>query len=291
MSFASFTLFAALAATTVSAHGYVEVATIGGVEYEGYNPNLDPYMSPPTEKIFRPINGNGPVEDLTLIDFQCGGYTAGGIVGSSPAKLTSSPVAAGTDVELKWTVWPDSHVGPTLTYMALCPGNDCSAFEPGNEAVWFKVQEEGRQGTSNVWATTALMKEGGTVTYTIPSCLAPGTYLVRHEIIALHSAWAYPGAQFYPSCHQIEVSGSGTTTPDGLVALPGAYSPTDPGITVDAYKAQEYIIPGPPLFTCGGGSKRDTTRVQEEANPIRERASANTFRKRSTANRAPKRAR
>jgi hypothetical protein len=42
------------------------------------------------------------------------------------------------------------------------------------------------------------MKDGGSVTYTVPKCIAPGYYLVRHEIIALHSAYTYPGAQFYP---------------------------------------------------------------------------------------------
>jgi hypothetical protein len=65
-------------------------------------------------------------------------------------------------------------------------------------AVWFKVQEEGRSGTSNTWGSTPLMKAGGTVTYTIPKCIASGYYLVRHETIALHSAGTYPGAQVYP---------------------------------------------------------------------------------------------
>lgn len=73
------------------------------------------------------------------------------------------------------------------------------------------------------------------IEYTIPECIEPGFYLVRHEIIALHSAYKYPGAQFYPGCHQLEVSGSGTTTPSNLVAFPGAYEPDHPGITYDAY--------------------------------------------------------
>jgi hypothetical protein len=67
-----------------------------------------------------------------------------------------------------------------------------------NRAVWFKVQEDGRAGTSNTWGATALMANGGSVTYTVPKCLKDGYYLVRHEIIALHSAYSYPGAQFYP---------------------------------------------------------------------------------------------
>jgi hypothetical protein len=74
------------------------------------------------------------------------------------------------------------------------------------------------------------------VEYTIPSCLKPGYYLVRHELVALHSAYSYPGAQFYPGCHQLEVTGSGSASPSSLVAFPGAYKGSDPGITYDAYK-------------------------------------------------------
>lgn len=106
------------------------------------------------------------------------------------------------------------------------------------------------------------------VDYTIPSCLKAGYYLVRHEIIALHAAYQYPGAQFYPGCHQLKVTGGGSTEPADLVSFPGAYSPTDAGITYDAYKgefpmpkllyllliqfcsAATYELPGPAVFTC-----------------------------------------
>lgn len=63
-------------------------------------------------------------------------------------------------------------------------------------AVWFKVQQEGRNG--NTWGATPTMKAGGSVSYTIPKCISSGNYLVRHEIIALHASSSYPGAQFYP---------------------------------------------------------------------------------------------
>lgn len=93
------------------------------------------------------------------------------------------------------------------------------------------------------WEQTPLMKAGNAGSaYTIPECLAPGFYLVRHEIIALHAAFAYPGAQFYPGCHQLEVTGSGTTEPSDLVGFPGAYSPTDAGITYDAYKGRSCLL-------------------------------------------------
>ena len=122
---------------------------------------------------------------------------------------------------------------------------------PGNAPVWFKVAHSGRVGTSNVWGDTPLMTPGGVYSYTIPKCLKAGQYLVRHEIIALHAAYVYPGAQFYPSSHQITVTGTGTSTgPTAKVAIPGVYVGSDPGITYDAYKATTYTVPGPAPFTC-----------------------------------------
>lgn len=208
-------------------------------------------MSPKPQRISRPIQGNGPVQDVTYADLQCGGYTDGGIVGSSPAPLHAT-AAAGSTVTLHWTLWPDSHVGPVVTYMARCPDAGCNNYMPGTAAVWFKIDEIGRTGTSNTWGDSNLMVNGNAgYKYTIPACLKPGYYLVRHEIIALHAAYSYPGAQFYPGCHQLQVAGSGTTVPSAnLVAFPGAYKGSDPGITYDAYQAQTYTVPGPKKFTC-----------------------------------------
>jgi hypothetical protein len=98
---------------------------------QGYQPFTDPYYVPIPNRIFRPVQGNGPIIDLTLIDLQCGGYTAGGVVGSEPANLTAGPVAAGSVVSLYWTLWPTSHSGPVLTYMAKCPNNNCKNWLPG----------------------------------------------------------------------------------------------------------------------------------------------------------------
>lgn len=86
------------------------------------------------DRVSRPVQGNGPIEDLTLIDLQCGGYTAGGISGSEPAALHAQ-AAAGSTVSLRWTLWPDSHVGPAITYMARCPDSGCDDWLPGTEYV------------------------------------------------------------------------------------------------------------------------------------------------------------
>ncbi|KAL2015408.1 hypothetical protein VTK56DRAFT_5532 [Thermocarpiscus australiensis] len=227
----------------VAAHGYVDNATIGGQFYQFYQPYVDPYLPTLPDRISRSIPGNGPVEDVTSSAMTCN-------AGSTPAKLHAT-AAAGSTVTLRWTLWPESHVGPVLTYMARCPDSGCQNWQPGSSAVWFKVKEGGRDGTSNTWADTPLMTAPTSYQYTIPSCLKQGYYLVRHEIIALHSAYTYPGAQFYPGCHQLSVTGGGSTVPSsGLVAFPGAYKGSDPGITYDAYKAQTYTIPGPKVFTC-----------------------------------------
>lgn len=121
---------AALAfATAVAGHGYVNNATIGSKAYTFYQPYQDPYTSPTPQRISREIQGNGPVQDVTSADLQCGGYTEGGIVGSKPAALHAE-VAAGSEVDLYWTLWPDSHVGPTVTYMAKCPDAGCNTWMP-----------------------------------------------------------------------------------------------------------------------------------------------------------------
>ena len=66
----------------------------------------------------------------------------------------------------------------------------------------------------------------------IPNGLASGQYLIRHEIIALHLAVTMGGAEFYPSCSQVNVRGSqvSVASANELVSFPGAYSDSDPGI-------------------------------------------------------------
>jgi len=85
----------------------------------------------------------------------------------------------------------------------------------------------------------------------IPAGLAPGDYLLRAEAIALHSAAGLNGAQFYVTCFQLTVAGSGSVTPSG-VSLPGAYKATDPGIQINIYAPlSTYIAPGPAIIAGG----------------------------------------
>ncbi|KAI0718971.1 glycoside hydrolase family 61 protein [Cerioporus squamosus] len=246
-------VLSALAATSVKAHGYVQDVVIGSTHYTGYLPYSDPYYPTPPERIIRPIPGNGPVTNLTLIDIQCNGYTDGGVVGSKPAPIFATPVPAGSQVHLNWTTWPDSHKGPIITYLARAP-SDITKWQPGTDAVWFKIDESGKTADGK-WAATDLLTASNSIyTFTIPPKLKAGQYIIRHEIIALHSAFDQYGAQFYPSCIQIEVTGSGTALPtSGLVSFPGAYTESTPGIVFDIYSdpTLPYPIPGPAVWTGG----------------------------------------
>jgi len=119
-----------------------------------------------------------------------------------------------------------------LTYLASCGDTPCNQFDSTN-AKWFKIQQEGRTQPGGPWTQAALMDPStNVVNVKLPSNLAPGNYLLRHEIIALHLAVNKGGAEFYPACAQIKVGGSGTGQPedDELVTFPGGYSDDDPGI-------------------------------------------------------------
>ncbi len=45
-----------------------------------------------------------------------------------------------------------------------------------------------------------LTVEGKSYTVTIPTAIAPGDYLIRHEIIGLQRATTLGLVEFYPSC-------------------------------------------------------------------------------------------
>jgi hypothetical protein len=59
----------------------------------------------------------------------------------------------------------------------------------------FKIQQDGYD--AGTWATSKVIDNGGIHAITIPSCIAPGQYLLRAEMIALHAASSSGGAQLY----------------------------------------------------------------------------------------------
>ncbi|TFK40734.1 glycoside hydrolase family 61 protein G [Crucibulum laeve] len=138
--------------------------------------------------------------------------------------------------------------GPILAYLAAVP----SATQANVSGLkWFKIWEDGLDSTNYQWGSDRLFVNKGNATFTIPSCIASGQYLLRTEAIALQSASSYPGAQFYMSCAQLSITG-GSASPKtpSTVSFPGAYKSTDPGIVTSIFGLSSYKAPGPAVFTC-----------------------------------------
>ncbi|KAJ9659429.1 hypothetical protein H2198_003158 [Neophaeococcomyces mojaviensis] len=164
-------------------------------------------------------------------------------------------VNAGSKIELQWNTWPDSHKGPMLDYLAPC-GDDCTTVDKTG-LQFTKIEESGLiDGTSNPqhWASDDLIANNFTWVTTIPAEIAPGKYVLRHETIALHSAGTEGGAQAYPQCINLEISGSGTNSLSSGTLGTKLYTPTDPGILINIYRTlTSYQIPGPSVM-AGGSS-------------------------------------
>lgn len=236
----------------VTAHGHVETITTDGTTTDNTTPNW----------VYNEVDGPGwyaKNQDNGFVDGSS--YSSGDIVchkEATPGK-TSVKVAAGSSLDLKWDTWPESHHGPVLDYLAKCEG-DCTQADK-TALSFFKLDEAGvLDAASNEWATDKLIANDNTWTVNIPEGLATGHYVLRHEIIALHSAGQENGAQNYPSCINIEVTGSGSTDPcaDGADCVAGTelYTPSDEGIKYDIYSGDisGYPIPGPKVW-AGAASK------------------------------------
>ncbi|ETS75650.1 hypothetical protein PFICI_12594 [Pestalotiopsis fici W106-1] len=210
--------------------------------------------SPPT---------NDPVKDLTSSDIACN-------VAGATAVSDFVSAAAGDTLSFEWyhdsrgdDIIASSHLGPIITYIApYTDGMD------GTGSIWTKIDEEGYDSSSDKWAVDNLISNSGKKEFTVPSGLAAGKYMFRQEIIALHEAdTAYSansarGAQFYPSCVQVEVTGSGTASPSEDFELPGGYTYDDAGIVFNIYSSYtSYDIPGPEVWdgTSTGESSSSAT--------------------------------
>ncbi|EIM85952.1 uncharacterized protein STEHIDRAFT_98247 [Stereum hirsutum FP-91666 SS1] len=204
---------------------------------------------------------DGPITDVTSNDLICNG-------GINPYQQPVSTViintVAGEPVTAEWhhtlagadpsdpadPIDP-SHKGPVIAYLAKVE-NATQTDVTGLD--WFKIYEDGLTVSDQSWGVDRLIANKGKVTFNLPSCIEAGQYLLRVEIIALHAANSYPGAQFYMECAQLQITGGGSTSP-ATVSFPGAYSGTDPGIKINIYQTlPSYTNPGPPVFSCSGNS-------------------------------------
>ncbi|PFH47655.1 carbohydrate-binding module family 1 protein [Amanita thiersii Skay4041] len=206
---------------------------------------------------------DGPIMDVNSNDLICNG---GINPYHQPVSTAIMNVPAGAQVTAEWHHTLDganpsdpadpidaSHKGPVLAYLAKV-SNATQTNVTGLK--WFKIYHDGYN--SGTWAVDKLIANDGKVSFNIPSCIAPGQYLLRVELIALHAASSYPGAQLYMECAQINITGGGSTQP-ATVSIPGVYKGADPGITINIYNGLTgYTIPGPTVFSCSGSQPTTT---------------------------------
>ncbi|KAJ7166111.1 glycosyl hydrolase family 61-domain-containing protein [Mycena filopes] len=252
---------AALIATSVHGHTIFQQLYVNGVS-QGHLTGI------------RVVDYDGPIMDVTSNDIICNG---GINPYHTPLPNTTITVPAGAQVTAEWHRTLDgavasdpsdpvdpSHHGPVISYLAKIPDakqSDVTGLK------WFKIYEDGLIAANQSWGVDRMYANKGKVSFTIPPCIAAGQYLLRHEMIALHAAVSYPGAQFYMECAQLTITGGGSTSP-ATVSFPGAYKGTDPGITTNIYYPllTNYTIPGPSVFSCSGGSA--TTTVGATTTPV-----------------------
>jgi len=184
-----------------------------------------------------------PVTDVTSADFTC--YDTQ----TNPTGTETITVPAGSELGIMsdGTIY---HPGVVNVYMAKASNGNVSSFSGASGDVWFKVYEISAVTNGGESITFPAQNLPG-VTFTLPSELPSGQYLVRMEAIALHVAETYGGAQFYISCGQINVTGGGSGTPGPLVAIPGVYTGYEPGILIDIYDPipANYTQPGPAVWS------------------------------------------
>ncbi|CAE6441632.1 unnamed protein product [Rhizoctonia solani] len=265
--------FALLAsAALVAAHGIPTEVVVDNIWY----PGTKNYNAPENQK--SPVRGIP--QDTGFVDYR--NVNSPDIACSSAGyegRPVTAPIKAGGTMGVRWggdggpdgKQWPHPE-GPALVYMARCDG-PCSKYNPSN-AQFFKIAEEGLDGSKKpnhsgndhlpvgqgLWVQNRIQYENSYHWFKIPSDIQDGEYLVRHELISLHGAASYSeGAQYYPVCIQVKVTGGGNasppttpatqlyTTKDGIVDI---YQPYDKG----GISSSTYKIPGPPVYKSGSGS-------------------------------------
>lgn len=250
MKSAIFALVTALSASRVAAHATFQDLWINGVD-QG-------------ETCVRLPQSNSPLTDVSANSIRCN-VNRGAVAGRCAVK-------AGDTVSVEMhqqngdrsctlsTLTPaaigGAHWGPVHAYLSKVS----DARTADGSTPWFKIfantwsPANNGAGDNDWWGVKDMENCCGRVDVKIPTDIAPGDYLLRAEVIALHTAASLNQAQFYASCYQITVSGGGSATPSGVL-FPGAYKNTDPGILVDIHqKMSTYVDPGPTVY-AGGVSK------------------------------------
>ncbi|KFA53256.1 hypothetical protein S40293_04722 [Stachybotrys chartarum IBT 40293] len=252
-------------AVSVAAHGHVDTIVINGVQYAGYDVTSLPYQSNPPVVVgwANGATDNGFVgpEAYGTEDIICHR--------DSQNAQGRAQVAAGDSIFIQWNTWPESHKGPVLDYLAPCGDQGCAAVDK-TTLEFFKIDEVGLvdgSGTPGTYGDDLLIENGNGWMVKIPETIAPGQYVLRHEIIALHSAGQENGAQNYPQCFNLEITGSGTEVPAGTLGTE-LYKADDEGILFNIYQSlTSYPVPGPAVIAGASAVSQATSAVASTGVP------------------------
>jgi cellulase len=203
-------------------------------------------VSPGYQVGLRMPPSNSPVVDITSDDMACN-------VGGSkvPSGVKTIDAAEGDSIKVQWD--NSGHPGP-ITHFLYGPVDDASQAT-GIGAGWFKIDEQNQVGGK--WASEVMQAHNMTHEFKLPTGLASGEYLLRSEMLALHSSQTKEGAQFYIGCSQLKIKGTGSKGACGpTISIPGAYKADDANVYIPNYyngfDASTYKAPGGPVATCGG---------------------------------------
>ncbi|KAF2020502.1 lytic polysaccharide monooxygenase [Aaosphaeria arxii CBS 175.79] len=241
----------------VAAHGRItNVTTSSGTVYPGWDPEYAQSAQP------LPLLASWSASNLGNNYISPSAFNSTNIAchfNSKPGALHVN-ATAGEKLTMQWNEWPTSHKGPVLDYLARCDGGDCSTADK-EKLEWVKIGQLGWLNSSGwvelggTWTSDVLIANKFQWTVKIPKALEPGSYVLRHEIIALHVAEKKYGAQAYPQCVNLRVSGGSTLAGEQTKRLDGGnvgrelYKVEDKGILVDIHrKIDGYDIPGPKLW-------------------------------------------
>jgi hypothetical protein len=270
---ASLLALLSLAPTPALTHSHLAHVRINGALYHGFDPRPNIANDPSHVGWSSSALDDGFVAPAN--------YSHPDIIchrdGRSPP--AHAPVRGGDRVHVQWNGWPLGHVGPILSYLAPCAGlagseTGCTGVEK-TELRWTKVDDsspvlefvDGAGGMGGVpgqrWATDVMIAANNSWQVAVPTGLAPGPYVLRHETIALHFAGQEGGAQNYPLCVNLWVEGDvdaeadadadGDCEEGGLVLLDGVdarefYREDDEGVLLNVTQGLEsYVVPGPTL--------------------------------------------
>ncbi|KAF1809089.1 hypothetical protein P152DRAFT_476664 [Eremomyces bilateralis CBS 781.70] len=264
----------------VCAHTTIKNIVIDGNAYHPFDERIDHLVGPVkrigwTYDVVPPTFN--PVTDFSSPDIACRK--------NAIAPALKAIARAGAEVILLWTPITRMHWGPGVAYLGRLPTPETSP----NDIKFFKIYEKGFDATADKWANQLANDEGDMYKLRLPSDIAPGTYILRAELIALHgnmkelmSHDLKEQIQIYPYCFSIEITGSGTANPEG-VTFPGPYKGTDPSFTfapaatylnsTEGFTEEnsKFVPPGPPLYdgkyAAPTGPRPTVTREQTGAYP------------------------